>query len=326
MAAVLRDHAGTEAVDPSHRPPVEARRGLKRFQKRGSRALFLLMLPGLAYFLVFHYGALLGNVIAFKDYVPFDGIWGSRWVGLDNFRRMFEDGEFWDAVLNTLWIAVLQIVFYFPVPLALALLLHSLTRSSIRRFVQSVAYLPHFISWVIVVALFQQVLGDTGMVNSYLGDAGLHTVDIIGNPDAFKPLVVAQVIWKDAGWGTIIFLAALSQVDEQQYEAAAIDGVGPWRRFWHVTLPAIRAVIVLLLIMRLGDILSVGFEQMLLQRDAVGPQAAEIIDTFVYYQGIVGGDYGFAAAAGLFKGVVGALLVYAANKVAHRLGEQGVYR
>ncbi|WP_095857543.1 ABC transporter permease [Streptomyces sp. Ag82_O1-15] len=284
------------------------------------------MLPGLAYFLVFHYGALLGNVIAFKDYVPFDGVWGSRWVGLDNFRRMFEDGEFWDAVLNTLWIAVLQIVFYFPVPLALALLLHSLTRSSIRRFVQSVAYLPHFISWVIVVALFQQVLGDTGMVNSYLGDAGLHTVDIIGNSDAFKPLVVAQVIWKDAGWGTIIFLAALSQVDEQQYEAAAIDGAGPWRRFWHVTLPAIRAVIVLLLIMRLGDILSVGFEQMLLQRDAVGPQAAEIIDTFVYYQGIVGGDYGFAAAAGLFKGVVGALLVYAANKVAHRLGEQGVYR
>ncbi|MFF4729529.1 ABC transporter permease [Streptomyces mirabilis] len=284
------------------------------------------MLPGLAYFLVFHYGALLGNVIAFKDYVPFDGVWGSRWVGLDNFRRMFEDGEFWDAVLNTLWISVLQIVFYFPVPLALALLLHSLTRSSIRRFVQSVAYLPHFISWVIVVALFQQVLGDTGMVNSYLGDADLHTVDIIGNPDAFKPLVVAQVIWKDAGWGTIIFLAALSQVDEQQYEAAAIDGAGPWRRFWHVTLPAIRAVIVLLLIMRLGDILSVGFEQMLLQRDAVGPQAAEIIDTFVYYQGIVGGDYGFAAAAGLFKGVVGALLVYAANKVAHRLGEQGVYR
>lgn len=227
MAAVLRDHAGTEAVDPSRRPPIEARHGLKRFHGRGGRALFLLMLPGLAYFLVFHYGALLGNVIAFKDYVPFDGIWGSRWVGLDNFRRMFEDGEFWDAVLNTLWIAVLQIIFYFPVPLALALLLHSLTRSSIRRFVQSVAYLPHFISWVIVVALFQQVLGDTGMVNSYLGDAGLHTVDIIGNADAFKPLVVAQVIWKDAGWGTIIFLAALSQVDEQQYEAAAIDGAGP---------------------------------------------------------------------------------------------------
>ncbi|MGW2115166.1 ABC transporter permease [Streptomyces zhihengii] len=284
------------------------------------------MVPGVLYFLVFHYGALLGNVIAFKEYAPFDGIWNSPWVGLGNFSRMFQDAAFWHSVVNTLWIALLQLVFYFPVPLALALLLHSLTWSTVRRFVQSVAYLPHFISWVIVVALFQQVLGDTGLLNTYLGDAGLSTVDIIGNPDAFKPLVVAQVIWKDAGWGTIIFLAALAQVDEQQYEAAAIDGAGPWRRFWHVTLPAIRPVVVLLLIMRLGEILSVGFEQMLLQRDAVGPEAAEIIDTFVYYQGIVGGDYGYAAAAGLFKGLIGAALVYAANKIAHRLGEQGVYK
>ncbi|GAA3836597.1 ABC transporter permease subunit [Streptomyces phyllanthi] len=326
MAALLRERAGSTSATPSRPGPTRARTKRKGFHGRRRQTLFLLMLPGLVYFLVFHYGALAGNVIAFKDYVPFDGIWGSPWVGLGNFQRMFEDGAFWDATLNTLWIALLQIVFYFPVPLALALLLHTLTWSTVRRFVQSVAYLPHFISWVIVVALFQQVLGDTGLVNGYLGDAGLSTVDIIGNPDAFQPLVVAQVIWKDAGWGTIIFLAALSQVDEQQYEAAALDGAGPWRRFWHVTLPAIRPVVVLLLIMRLGDILSVGFEQMLLQRDAVGPETAEIIDTFVYYQGIVGGDYGFAAAAGLFKGVVGALLVYAANKVAHRLGEQGVYK
>jgi putative aldouronate transport system permease protein len=196
----------------------------------------------------------------------------------------------------------------------------------VRRFVQSVAYLPHFLSWVIVVAVFQQVLGEAGLLNNVLGDAHLHTVNIIGNPAAFKPLVVAQVIWKDCGWGTIIFLASLSQVDEQQYEAAAIDGAGPWRRFWHVTLPAIRPIIVLLLIMRLGDILSVGFEQMLLQRQSVGPDAAEVIDTLVYYKGLVGGDFGYAAAAGLFKGVVGALLVFVANKVAHRLGEQGVYR
>ncbi|MFC5032277.1 sugar ABC transporter permease [Streptomyces sp. So13.3] len=284
------------------------------------------MLPGLAYFLLFHYGAMAGNVIAFKDYVPFDGLWASQWIGPENFQRMVEDTDFWAAVVNTLWIALLQLAFYFPVPLALAMLLHSLTRDSVRRFVQSVAYLPHFLSWVIVVALFQQLLGDTGLLNSALGDAGLHSVDIIGNPDAFKPLVVAQVIWKDAGWGTIIFLAALAQVDEQQYEAAAIDGAGPWRRFWHVTLPAVRPIVVLLLIMRLGDVLSVGFEQMLLQRPAVGPEAAEIIDTFVYYKGIIGGDFGFAAAAGLFKGLVGAALVYTANKIAHRLGEQGVYR
>ncbi|WP_329140951.1 ABC transporter permease subunit [Streptomyces sp. NBC_01476] len=284
------------------------------------------MAPGVAYFLLFHYGALAGNVIAFKDYVPFDGLWASQWNGVDNFRVMLADPDFWHAVLNTLWIALLQLVFFFPVPIGLAVLLHSLTRDAVRGFVQSVAYLPHFLSWVIVVAVFQQVLGETGLMNSLLGDAHLHTVDIIGNPTAFKPLVVAQVIWKDSGWGTIVFLAALAQVDEQSYEAAAIDGAGPWRRFWHVTLPAIRPIIVLLLIMRLGDILSVGFEQMLLQRASVGPDAAEIIDTFVYYKGLVGGDFGYAAAAGLFKGVIGALLVFAANKVAHRLGEQGVYR
>lgn len=326
MAALLRERPAKSTDKRSFRRPAGAKTERIRFRDRRNAALFWLMVPGLAYFLLFHYGALVGNVIAFKEYIPFEGLWGSPWTGVGNFQRMLEDKAFWDAVFNTVWIALLQLVFYFPVPLGLALLLHSLTWSSVRRFVQSVAYLPHFISWVIVVALFQQVLGDTGMLNSYLGDAGLHSADIIGNPDAFKPLVVAQVIWKDAGWGTIIFLAALSQVDEQQYEAAAIDGAGPWRRFWHVTLPAIRPVVILLLIMRLGDILSVGFEQMLLQRDAVGPQAAEIIDTFVYYQGIVGGDYGYAAAAGLFKGVIGAVLVYAANKVAHRLGEQGVYK
>ncbi|MZD06123.1 ABC transporter permease subunit [Streptomyces sp. SID5785] len=284
------------------------------------------MLPGLLYFLVFHYGAFLGNVVVLKDYVPFDGLWASPWTGTANISRMLGDPEFWHATWNTVAIALLQLVFFFPVPLGIALLLHSLTSSLLRRFVQSVVYLPHFLSWVIVVALFQQVLGSTGLLNSFLHDAGLHTVDIIGSPGAYKPLVVAEVIWKDAGWGTIIFLAALMNVDEQSYEAAAIDGAGPWRRFWHVTLPAIRPVVVLLLIMRLGDILSVGFEQMLLQRPSVGPEAGEVLDTFVFWQGLVNGDTGYAAAAGLFKGLVGAVLVFAANKIAHRLGEQGIYR
>ncbi|WP_407638982.1 ABC transporter permease [Actinacidiphila yeochonensis] len=329
MAIAERDATGrTGAAGASEgaQPPSRAARGSRRKRLRRDLALLALMAPGLVYFLVFQYGAMAGNVIAFKDYVPFDGLWASQWVGLQNFHAILVDSAFWHAVVNTLWIALLQLVFYFPVPLALALLLHSLTRTSVQRLVQSVVYLPHFLSWVIVVAVFQQVLGDSGLLNSVLGDAHLHTVDIIGNPTVFKPLVVAQVIWKDTGWGTIIFLAALAQVDEQQYEAAAIDGAGPWRRFWHVTLPAIRPVMVLLLIMRLGDILSVGFEQMLLQRASVGPEAAEIIDTLVWQRGLVEGDYGYAAAAGLFKGVVGAVLVYAANKVAHRLGEQGVYR
>ncbi|MGW8955511.1 ABC transporter permease [Streptomyces sp. NPDC055709] len=284
------------------------------------------MAPAVVYFAVFHYGSLFGYVIAFKHYVPFLGVNGSEWAGLDNFTRMFGDEGFWHALVNTLQIGVLQLVFYFPAPLALAMLLHSLSGSTIKRFVQSVVYLPHFLSWVIVVAMFQHVLGGAGVLNGFLADNGISMVHIIGNPDLFKPLVIAQVIWKECGWGTIIFLAALTQVDEQLYEAAAIDGASSWRRFWHVTLPTIRPVIVLLLILRLGEFLSIGFEQFFLQRDAVGPAAGEVLDTFVYYTGFANGDWGYAAAAGLFKGLVGLVLVLSANKIAHRLGEQGVYK
>ncbi|GAA4252950.1 ABC transporter permease [Dactylosporangium darangshiense] len=306
--------------------PATPPRRTRRHRWRRDRILVAFMVPGLLYYAIFHYGALFGSALAFVDYVPFLGLSGSRWVGLDNFQRLFGDAAFWRATANTLEISVLQLVFFFPAPLALAMLLHSLTGTRVKRFVQSVVYLPHFVSWVIVIALFQQMLGATGVLNGFLADGGLHTVHILGDPGAFKPLMVAQVIWKDTGWGTIIFLAALTQVDEQLYEAAALDGASPWRRFWHVTLPAIRPVIVLLLVLRLGEILSVGFEQILLQRDAFGPRAAEIIDTFVYYHGIQDGDFGFAAAAGLFKGVVGIALVYAANKISHRMGESGVYQ
>ncbi|MEU9703832.1 ABC transporter permease subunit [Streptomyces sp. NPDC047981] len=270
------------------------------------------MVPGVLYFLVFQYGALFGNLIAFKDFKPYLGLGASPWVGLRNFHELFAEPAFWHASLNTVVLALVQLVFYFPVPLALALLLHSLVQGRTRKFVQSVVYLPHFISWVIVVALFQQVLGADGVVNGLFG-GGDHLVDVIGNPDAFKPLMVAELIWKECGWGTIIFLAALHQVDESQYEAAAIDGASPWRRFWHVTLPSLRAVIFLLLILRLGDILSVGFEQILLQRDDFGPDVAEVIDTYVYYYGVRDQNWGVAAAAGLFKGAIGAVLLSSAS-------------
>ncbi|MFT7836978.1 ABC transporter permease subunit [Saccharothrix sp. BKS2] len=313
---------GEEAPDRSEH--AGARTGRLR-RTRADRVLLAVALPGLAYFLVFHYGALFGNVLAFQDYVPFLGLGGSEWVGLAHFERMFGDPAFWNAVGNTLFIAVLQLVFFFPAPLALALLLNSVVGDTLRRFVQSVVYLPHFLSWVIVVALFQQVLGGAGVVNGWLSSLGFSGVAIIGNPDAYGPLVVAQLVWKECGWATIIFLAALSQVDEQQYEAAALDGAGWWRRLWHVTLPAIRPVIVLLLVLRLGEFLSIGFEQFFLQRQSVGPEAGEVLETFVYFTGFAGGDFGYAAAIGLFKGVIGVVLVYTANKVAHRLGEQGVY-
>jgi putative aldouronate transport system permease protein len=303
-------------------PPAQPRTG----RLRADRVLLLLAAPALLYFVVFHYGSLFGNALAFQDYVPFLGLRDSAWIGLANFERMFGDPAFWNAVANTLLIAVLQLVFFFPAPLGLAVLLHSIVGDVLRRFVQSVVYLPHFLSWVIVIALFQHMLGGAGVLNGWFSDLGIGSVAIIGNPDVYQPLVVVQLIWKECGWATIIFLAALTQVDQQLYEAAALDGAGWWRRLWHVTLPSIRAVIVLLLVLRLGEFLSIGFEQFFLQRQAVGPEVGEVLDTFVYFTGFADGDFGYAAAVGLFKGVIGVALIYAANKIAHRLGEQGVYR
>lgn len=325
------DSGGVAPSRPGVGGPTTARS--TRWRAPGARQrirrdwpLLLMLLPGLLYFLLFHYGALFGNVLAFQDYVPFLGLGGSRWTGLDNFARLFGDPQFWSAVRNTVLIAALQLVFFFPAPLGLALLLHSLVGLTLKRLVQTVVYLPHFLSWVIVIALFQHLLGGAGVVNGWLADAGWGQLAVIGNPDAYRPLVVAQLIWKECGWGTIIFLAALSQVDEQQYEAAVLDGANWWRRLWHVTLPAIRPVLILLVVLRLGEFLSVGFEQFFLQRQGVGPEVGEVLDTFVYFTGFAGGDFGYAAAAGLFKGVIGVALVYAANRVAHRLGEQGIYR
>ncbi|MEV6036389.1 ABC transporter permease subunit [Nonomuraea sp. NPDC052116] len=312
-------------------PPTSAagsarRRGGRRQRLRRSRLLLLMMAPGVLYFLVFHYVALLGNVIVFQDYLPFAGIANSPWVGLDNFRTLFADPDFWQAAVNTVSLATLQLIFYFPVPVVLALLLHSLTRGWVRKAVQSIVYLPHFISWVIVVALFQQLLGAAGVLNGLFADNGYHLVNVFSEPSLFKPLMIAELIWKDCGWGTIIVLAALHNVDDQLYEASAIDGAGWGRRLWHVTLPSLRPVLVLLLILRLGDILSVGFDQVLLQRDGFSPGVAEVLDTYTYYHGVVNGSWGPAALAGIFKGLVGLVLIVVANKVAHRLGEEGVYR
>ena len=196
----------------------------------------------------------------------------------------------------------------------------------IRTTIQSIVYLPHFFSWVLVVTIFQQILGGAGLINRLLRANGMEPIEIMTNPDTFLLLVTSQAVWKDAGWGMIIFLAALSTIDPSQYEAAAVDGAGKWRRMWSITLPAIRPTIILLLILRLGDALTVGFEQLILQRGAVGPGAAEVLDTYVYYQGVIGGDWSYAAAAGLIKGVVSLLLVLGANKLAHAFGEAGVYR
>ncbi|MDX2968632.1 ABC transporter permease subunit [Kribbella solani] len=287
----------------------------------------LLALPGVAVFAIFYYLPLLGNVIAFKDYQPFIGILGSDWVGLSNFSILFDgDPAFLNALRNTLIITFLQLLFTFPAPIALALLMNSLVSERFKRVVQSVLYLPHFLSWVVVVAIFQHVLGFGGPLEQLMSALGGPHPEIIGNPDFFKPLLILQDIWKNCGWGTILFLAALAGIDQNLYEAAEVDGAGRWRQLLHITLPGIRPVIILILILRIGDLLSVGFEQIVLQQPAVGAHASEVLDTYVYNNGIVGGEWGVSAAVGLVKGVIGVVLVLAANKLAHLFGEAGIYQ
>ena len=287
--------------------------------------MYAFILPGLLFFTVFHYVPLLGNVIAFQDYSPYLGITESRWVGLRNFTALFRDPEIINAIVNTLIISFLQLAFAFPAPIALAIFLNSLLSERVKRWIQTVVYLPHFLSWVIVIALWQQVLGGAGSLARGLQMVGIESVNIMSDPSTFKLLVVAQVIWKDVGWGTIIFFAAISTISAELYESAAVDGAGPWRRMWHVTLPGLVPVTVMLLILQLGNVLSVGFEQLLLQQPAVGADAAQVIDTFVYFRGIAGGDWGISTAVGLIKGVIGTVLVLGANRLAKRLGTDGLF-
>lgn len=303
-----------------------------RARLRRDGPLLAMTAPAALLLLVFHYAPTPGNLIAFQDFNPFlgdsalDAFLQSEWVGLDNFATLFADPAFWEALGNTLSITLFQLVFFFPLPIVLALLLHSVASPKWRGFIQSVIYLPHFFSWVLVITFFVQMLGGAGLLAQQLRQHGLQPWNIMTNPSTFLVLVTAEAVWKDVGWGSIVFLAALAAIDPSLYEAAAVDGASRWRRLWHITLPGLRPVIVLLAILRLGDALSVGFEQYLLQRDAVGQQAAEVLDTFVYYHAIVPQQWGVGAAAGLFKSVVGLVLILGANRLAHRLGEAGIYQ
>ncbi|WP_307792366.1 ABC transporter permease [Streptomyces verrucosisporus] len=325
-----RDGAGSRGKTGASPPPGGITR---RHRLRRDRALVLMTLPALLLVLVFAYVPLLGNVVAFKDFDPYLGdsftesFALSPWIGGENFQRMWEDPYFWSAVENTLLIFLIQLVFFFPVPILLALLINSIISPRVRAWAQGVLYLPHFFSWVLVITVFQQILGGAGIIAQTMRERGWGGgFDLMTDPGFFKFLITFQAVWKDAGWGIIVFLAALAAVNHELYEAAAADGAGRWRRMWHITLPALRPVIALLLVLRVGDALTVGFEQILLQRTAVGTGAAEVLDTYVWNVGLENGDFGYAAAVGVVKGVFGLCLVLAANKTAHLLGEQGVYK
>jgi putative aldouronate transport system permease protein len=327
MAVVTTGGAAVpEEARPMAPPGRMARGQARRVRLRRDKTLLLMVVPAMALLLVFNYLPMFGTVSAFEFYDPIYGFLHSDWVGLQNFTDLFHDQLFWHALENTLVLSFVQLVLYFPVPITLAILLSSVMSAKLRSFIQAVVYLPHFFSWVLVIAIFDQMLGGAGLLNEFLRQHHMATWDIMTNGAAFKYLVTAQAVWKEAGWGIIVFLAALAAIDPQLYESAAVDGAGRWRRLWHITLPGMRGMIVLMLVLRLGNALSVGFEQMLIQRNAVGAQNAEVLDTFAYYFGIGNGNFGYGAAAGLFKGVISLTLILLANRLAHALGEDGLYR
>ncbi len=289
--------------------------------------LLVLTLPALIQLAVFFYWPSAWNIIAFMDYSPYRPFWDNPFVGFAWFERLFSDPYFLPALGNTLKFALAQLLFVFPLSICLALLMHSIVSTKIRSTFQSIVYLPYFFSWVLVVTVFIQMLGSDGLVSNWMLGFGGDRLSFTTDGNTFVFLAWMQWTWKDAGWGMIIFLAALASINPSLYEAAAVDGASRWKRLWHITLPGIRPVIVLLLILQLGGILTVGFEQYQLQREAVGYQATEVLDTFVYYRSIIGSQgESFGTAAGLFKGVIGLILILIANNVAHRLGEQGIYQ
>jgi putative aldouronate transport system permease protein len=321
------EHPPMTTNEPTRSLPAAS--SFERFWKRllKEKYLFLLLLPGLLYFIVYRYVPMVGISIAFKDYSPFLGFADSPWVGFKHFRTLLGSAEVVQVLWNTLAISFLQIVFAFPAPIVLALLLNEVRSQSYKRIVQSIVYLPHFLSWVVVVGIVFIFFRNDGIVNDvlriYFGAE--EPIRFLTEPGWFRPFIVAEVIWKEVGWGTIIFLAALSGVDPHLYEAATIDGASRWKQMWHVTLPAIRSTIVILLILRLGDVLDTGFEQIWLQLNAFNMGVGNTLDTYVYYKGIQQSDYSFSTAVGLFKGLIGLILVVGANKLAKRFGEEGVY-
>jgi putative aldouronate transport system permease protein len=306
---------------PAAKPRSERLRRIKR-----NKLIYLMILPGLIYFILYKYVPMYGLIIAFMDYKPYLGVTGSPWVGLTHFERLFNEPMFWTIFRNTIVLFLLNLVFYFPVPIILSLMLNEVRKMWFKRSVQTLIYIPHFMSWVIIVSIVYVMLTmDGGIVNELLVLFGFKEINFLMNPDWFRPIYIINTIWREAGWGTIIYLAAISSVDPQLYEAARIDGANRFRQMWHVTLPAIRSVIVVLLILKIGDVLELGFEHVYLLLNAMNRQVAEIFDTYVYTTGLRQGQFSYSTAVGAFKSVVGLILVVLANRLAKKFGEEGVY-
>lgn len=288
--------------------------------------LVTMAVPVVAFYLLFHYVPMLGLVIAFKEYVISDGIFGSAWVGWDNFARLFSSEDFPNAVRNTLMISVLRLVCGFFAPVILALLLNEVRQTGYKRSIQTLTYLPHFFSWVILGGIFLMIFGGGGPVNSIVRMFGLESVSFLTDDTYFIAILIVTGIWQGAGWGAIIYMASLSSINPQLYEAAVIDGANRWMQTLHITLPCLVPTMITLFILSLGGIMTAGFDQIYNMYNPLVFNVADVIDTYVLRR-LLGLDLSLATAAGMFQGVVGMVLIVGANVFARKIskGEQGLW-
>ncbi|MDF2963859.1 MAG: protein lplB [Paenibacillus sp.] len=303
---------------------TESKRNIRAW-KRGI-PLYLMIIPGFLYFVVFKYIPMGGVIIAFQQFDPFDGFLKSDWVGLDNFRRLFGEQDFIRLLQNTLLLSCMNLILFFPAPIVLALLLNEARQAWFRKLVQTVVYVPHFLSWVIVVSLTILLFSmQEGGVNKLLINWGFAPVELLTDSDYFRFLYVSQSIWKEAGWSAVIFFAALASIDPTLYEAAVVDGASRWRQMWHITLPGLRTTIIILFILRVGYLMDTSFEHILLMQNPTNLQLSDVFDTYVYRIGILQGDFSYTTTVGLFKSVIGLSLILIVNRIAKKIGEEGVY-
>lgn len=299
---------------------------VRRITSNAKLSIFLIALPGILHFIVFKYVPLFGNIIAFQNYDLFMGMLHSPWVGFDNFIRMLSYGEFLNVLRNTLLISLYQLVFGFPAPFILALLLNEMRTMWLKRVNQTLLYLPHFLSWIIVGGIFIELLAPQGFINSILGMLfGWADTYFITEPHYFRGILVFTGIWKSAGWGTIIYLAALAGVNPNLYEAAMIDGAGRWKQMIHITLPSIVPVIVTLFLLNVGHFLDQNVEQVLAFLNPLVRDVGEVIDTYVYRLGVIGAQFSFTTAIGIFKSVVSLILVVSLNQLSKKVTGETIY-
>lgn len=284
-----------------------------------ARWLYLLILPGVLYFVVWHYMPMEGILLAFKKYNARLGIWGSEWVGLKNFKRIFITPAAIKAILNTLRVSLSRLVIEFPAPIILALLLNEVVGKRFKKVLQTVYTFPHFLSWVVVSIIVSNFLSNAGFFNSLLRELGFESVNFLADKALFRPLIYFTSIWKEVGWSSIIYMAAIANVDPALYEAAELDGAGRLQQAWHITVSSIRDTIVLMFIMSVGSMMNAGFDQIFNMSNAVVKEAGQIIDTYIYDITFLSApDYGFSTAVEVFKAVINLILMLLANKVSKK--------